>query len=186
MIKQLLCIIAFGTACTVMVSDLSAQFVGRGGGIPGAAPGNFASQTGPTDPRLGYCLKNDCLGGGGAGGFNNCGGHAQMAAPVPRSRFTVTRNGQRVLTYIGTREGFLGRFPQYANKIATIQPASVAAPQVPAAGTNGQPSAPIEQMAPIPSQQPTPIFNPPTLEPAQNEGPTQPNPIQSPSDIIDS
>ncbi len=100
-----------------------------GGGYGGGGPSYYDNAQYGSDPRLGYCLKNDCCGGNAGNYGNHFGGNygnqpfpnQQPGVPAvqlpPRSRFVVERGGRRVLTYVGTREGFVRRYPQYANRI---------------------------------------------------------------------
>lgn len=96
--------------CFLGASDLQAQSLFGGGMSNGPIIGGGTGYC-ADDPNLGYCLENDCSGGGNCGqSRNNC---------QPRSKFVVERGGRRVLTYIGTRAGFERRFPQYAGRVAS-------------------------------------------------------------------
>ena len=128
MIRKLSILFSVLLCAVLFVADAHAQYGGFGGygggyggggyggggygGYGGGISGNRGNAYSYNDPRLGYCLENDCY------GANNQGGNCIACQQAPRSRFVVERGGRRVLTYVGTYEGFVQRYPQYASKVA--------------------------------------------------------------------
>jgi hypothetical protein len=141
------------------------------------------------DPRLGYCLENDCC---GHCGNRNLGyaGQTPGQPPVQRSRFVVERGGQRVLTYVGTYEGFQQRYPQYAAKLQRApQPplpgeaeaagplrSAVRQPVLPPVANEPRLADPASE--PLPPGQPAPGEQAPTNTlPEPNEGQSSPSDV---------
>lgn len=146
----------------LVVSDLQAQYFGGGGGSPfmNSNSGYYGGYRGGiTDPRLGYCLENDCCGGGRygqqGGAYGQYGGQRHGVA---RSRFVVERGGRRVLTYIGTYEGFSKRFPQYASRLArNVSPqGNQVSPDAPMSGQDGSVIEPPTETTPMTNEGPQP------------------------------
>ena len=138
MIRRITCsfpvFVCVALSVCLFTTDAHAQFGGFGSGFGGGQRGGgvasfinggnggsnfYSNQNSFNDPRLGYCLTNDCFGAnqGGQNG-NCCNNNSNCGQAAPRSRFVVERGGRRVLTYIGTYEGFAQRYPQYAAKVA--------------------------------------------------------------------
>ena len=123
-------------------------YSGYGGYAPAPVP-SYGNYYQPHDPRLGYCLRNDCFGGGcgypygggyadpyygygyggyGYGGYgcnHGCGyggtvpHHGTTVATTGLSRYIVERNGKREVLFVGTREEFLAAYPEYRDRIVT-------------------------------------------------------------------
>jgi hypothetical protein len=108
-------LIAAASVLFMSAGDLQAQYYNQGPGY-----GNNACQGNYTDPRLGYCLKNDCYGcgggyagggyGGGCGGGYAGGGCGGGCGGAPAVIVRVKINGGSVTPSVNT---FYPQAPAY-------------------------------------------------------------------------